>query len=135
MFSSLPSLILPHTFQYRERHAERVFYQAFQGVAHQNFISALDIYDKMYDPKIHFGRIIPLLQSSGTGKSRILDEIGKMVRFEFVPMFTILTVYSMARCPHSASASERTTSTETIGRPTIHRLVHSFSDNAPPISR
>jgi hypothetical protein len=58
-----------------------MFHHAFQGVAHEDFIRGLDIYDHIYDPKIHFGRTIPLLQSSGTGKSRMVDEMGNKVCF------------------------------------------------------
>ena len=45
----------------------------------KDFIRALSIYDRIYDPKLHFGRCISILQSSGTGKSRLVEELGKEV--------------------------------------------------------
>jgi hypothetical protein len=62
-----------------------MFNQAFRGLAHEDFIKGLDIYNHIYNPKIHFGRTIPLLQSSGTGKSRMVYEMGYQVCFAFPP--------------------------------------------------
>jgi len=78
--------IVLDSFQSREQQATRLhgmFRDHYKGVAHEDFIKGLDIYDQFYDPNIHFGRTIPLLQSSGTGKSRMMYEMGKKVRFPY----------------------------------------------------
>jgi len=60
-----------------------MFRQEYRGGAVENFIEALNIYGNMYDPNKYFGRTIPLVQSSATGKSRLVEEIGKLVRLAF----------------------------------------------------
>ena len=37
------------------------------------------VYDAIYDPSQHFGRSIPILQSNGTGKSCLVEELGNKV--------------------------------------------------------
>jgi hypothetical protein len=45
------------------------------------FIDAIDeVYERTYDRTKHHGRIIPILQSSGTGKSRLMAEVSHEVR-------------------------------------------------------
>jgi hypothetical protein len=66
-----------------------MFHHAFQGEANRRFIKGLSIYDHIYDSSVHFGRIIPIVQSSGTGKSRLVDEIGHEVCFSFSSMYMI----------------------------------------------
>ncbi|KAF8324216.1 uncharacterized protein EI90DRAFT_3076366, partial [Cantharellus anzutake] len=41
------------------------------------FLQALDAYRKMYDSDSHYGRIIPMLSSSGMGNSRLVAEVLK----------------------------------------------------------
>lgn len=60
-----------------------MFTQEYCGLATKDFIASLDIYRKIYDPSQHFGRIIPIVQSSGTGKSRLLVEVNETVRLPF----------------------------------------------------
>jgi hypothetical protein len=61
-----------------------MFHQAYQGKAVDDFRIGLDVYREIYDPKVHFGRSIPILQSSGTGKSRLIDELGNLVQTDFI---------------------------------------------------
>lgn len=42
--------------------------------------TALQKYMEMYDHKIHYGKTIVVLQSSGTGKSRAVAEMANSVR-------------------------------------------------------
>jgi ABC-type histidine transport system ATPase subunit len=52
-----------------------MFSRQYQGDFHKLFVGALDDYQKLYNPQKHFGRIIPIIQSSGTGKSRLVRQI------------------------------------------------------------
>ncbi|OBZ69610.1 hypothetical protein A0H81_10227 [Grifola frondosa] len=54
----------------------RPFDQPYHGTAVKDFKDALLEYDRMYDPTNHFGRTIAIVQSSGTGKSRLVKELG-----------------------------------------------------------
>jgi len=58
-----------------------MFSREYQGDFHKLFVGALDDYQNIYDPRKHIGRIIRIIQSSGTGKSRMVREIGNEVRF------------------------------------------------------
>jgi len=58
-----------------------MFGRKYNGDFHKLFVGALDDYQKIYDRRKHFGRIIPFLQSSGTGKSRLVREMAYDVRF------------------------------------------------------
>jgi len=51
------------------------------GDAVKSFIDGLDVYSDIYNNERHYGRSIALLQSSGTGKSRLVHELGKQVRY------------------------------------------------------
>lgn len=57
-----------------------MFRSKYRGSAAQSFARAIDIYGKIYNPKQHYGRSIAILQSSGTGKSRMVQELGNEVR-------------------------------------------------------
>jgi hypothetical protein len=77
----------------RSQQAERLdqmFRQAYQGKAADDFRLGLDVYRKIYNPMVHFGRWISVLQSSGTGKSRLVKELGNLVQSDF---YFILRVY------------------------------------------
>jgi len=58
-----------------------MFGRKYNGNFHKLFVGALDDYQKIYNRQKHFGRIIPFLQSSGTGKSRLVREMAYDVRF------------------------------------------------------
>ena len=58
-----------------------MFNREYKGDFHKLFVGALDDYQKIYDPEKHFGRIIPIIQSSGTGKSRLVREMASEVHF------------------------------------------------------
>jgi len=58
-----------------------MFSRKYKGDFHKLFVGALDDYQKIYDQQKHFGRIIPIIQSSGTGKSRLVREMAYEVRF------------------------------------------------------
>jgi len=64
----------------------------YQGDFHKLFVQGLDDYEKIYDPKKHFGRIIPVIQSSATGKSRMVKEVGNEVRFPLTLVLKTLTL-------------------------------------------
>ncbi|KZT20204.1 hypothetical protein NEOLEDRAFT_1182730 [Neolentinus lepideus HHB14362 ss-1] len=55
---------------------QKAFSAPVQGNAVDNFVEALKAYDKMYRPEEHYGRSIAIVQSSGTGKSRLMKEVG-----------------------------------------------------------
>ena len=58
-----------------------MFTRKYKGDFHKLLVGALDDYQKIYDRQKHFGRIIPIIQSSGTGKSRLVREMAYEVRF------------------------------------------------------
>ncbi|OBZ66974.1 hypothetical protein A0H81_13300 [Grifola frondosa] len=55
---------------------DREFNRIYQGTAVSDFKSGLMDYEQMYDSQRHYGRTIPIVQSSGTGKSRLVKELG-----------------------------------------------------------
>jgi hypothetical protein len=57
-----------------------MFHEPYQGGIADKFANALEIYRKMYDREKHFGRCISIVQSSCTGKSRLVQELGNRVR-------------------------------------------------------
>jgi hypothetical protein len=57
-----------------------MFRTEYRGNAAKSFALAIDVYSKIYDPKKHHGRSIAVLQSSVTGKSRMVEELGNEVR-------------------------------------------------------
>jgi hypothetical protein len=57
-----------------------MFHQTFQGKADYDFRAGLDVYREIYDDRLYFGRWISLLQSSGTGKSRLVEQLGRLVQ-------------------------------------------------------
>ncbi|KIM44785.1 hypothetical protein M413DRAFT_362557 [Hebeloma cylindrosporum] len=78
-----PSIRVTSDSETPEQQAERLhlmFHQGFRGKAHQRFIDALGTtYTTLYDETKYFGRTIPVVQSSASGKSRMVYEMGKMV--------------------------------------------------------
>ncbi|THH11518.1 hypothetical protein EW146_g8010 [Bondarzewia mesenterica] len=52
------------------------FHREFKGLAVERFVKTIPHYEAMYDLRKHYGRIIPIVQSSGTGKSRLVEELG-----------------------------------------------------------
>jgi len=61
-----------------------MFHQTFQGKADDDFRAGLDVYREIYDDRVYFGRWISLLQSSGTGKSRLVEQLGRLVQTDFI---------------------------------------------------
>jgi hypothetical protein len=57
-----------------------MFRTKYRGDAAKSFACGIDDYSKIYDPKKHYGRSIAVLQSSATGKSRMVEELGNEVR-------------------------------------------------------
>jgi hypothetical protein len=76
----LQPVMTPHRAE-RAKRLHSMFGRQYQGNFHKLFVEALNDYEKIYNPGKHFGRIIPIIQSSGTGKSRMVREIGNDVRF------------------------------------------------------
>ena len=58
-----------------------MFSRKYEGDFHKLFVGALDDYEKVYDRKRHFGRVIPIIQASCTGKSRLVRELAYEVCF------------------------------------------------------
>jgi hypothetical protein len=64
----------------QRRRLHTMFHQPYQGNAVDEFTDALEVYNEIYDPRQHFGRCIPIVQSNCTGKSRLVQELGNKVR-------------------------------------------------------
>ncbi|EIW79940.1 hypothetical protein CONPUDRAFT_155332 [Coniophora puteana RWD-64-598 SS2] len=85
LLNAAEPLYEPATYGGMTRRGEQAYYlygpftRKYRGSAVDDFVKALDMYDKMYDKDKHFGRCIPIIQSSGTGKSRLMDELAKTV--------------------------------------------------------
>ncbi|KAN0065007.1 hypothetical protein ACQY0O_001457 [Thecaphora frezii] len=56
----------------------RSFNSDLHGDVVQRFNDTLSKYEAKFDPKKYYGRIIPIVQSSGTGKSRLVHEMRKI---------------------------------------------------------
>ena len=68
------------------------FTSPYIGEAADDFVAALAHYESTYDPEIHYGHTIVIVQSSGTGKSRLVDEIGRQVGLNFTSHISGLRV-------------------------------------------
>ena len=64
----------------RMRELEAAFHRPYLGEALNNFIRAVDWCEANYDASQYCGRMIAILQSSGTGKSRMVEELATQVR-------------------------------------------------------
>ncbi|KAJ6513149.1 hypothetical protein C8R45DRAFT_336049 [Mycena sanguinolenta] len=72
--------------QKKAQRLHEAFSVQYHGAAHIRFCETLrDGYDQWYQPSVHYGRIIPMLQSSCTGKSRMQYQIAA----ECIPTFTL----------------------------------------------
>ncbi|KAF8324222.1 uncharacterized protein EI90DRAFT_3076385 [Cantharellus anzutake] len=58
---------------------ESSFRRNYRGDMPQIFLQALNAYGEMYNADAHYGHSIPILQSSATGKSRLVAEVLKKV--------------------------------------------------------
>jgi len=59
----------------RTRDLKAAWGQKYQGTALESFLQAMRWYEASYDKSIYDGRTIAILQSSGCGKSRLVDEL------------------------------------------------------------
>lgn len=66
-----------------------MFRTEYRGDAVKSFVRGIDIYGQIYDPERHYGRSIPILQSSATGKSRLVQELGTEVRVRRVAIILV----------------------------------------------
>jgi hypothetical protein len=66
-----------------------MFNQTYKGDYPKLFVRALNDYEKIYDTRKNFGRIVPIIQSSGTGKSRLVRQMAYEVRFPLAFMIEI----------------------------------------------
>lgn len=55
------------------------FAQPYKGDTLQKFVDILEAYKSFYDDEQHYGRYITILQSSGSGKSRLMRDIRQRV--------------------------------------------------------
>jgi hypothetical protein len=62
------------------RRLDLMFCRTYQGGVAKEFSDALKTYGKIFDHTKHFGRCIFIVQSSGTGKSRLVKELRNYVR-------------------------------------------------------
>ncbi|EIM81087.1 uncharacterized protein STEHIDRAFT_150135 [Stereum hirsutum FP-91666 SS1] len=53
------------------------FQQEYIGGALTRFMTAFELCKADYKPQRHYGRVIPIVQSSGSGKSRLVKELSK----------------------------------------------------------
>ncbi|KAF8324171.1 uncharacterized protein EI90DRAFT_3076135, partial [Cantharellus anzutake] len=58
---------------------EASFCRDYRGDNAQIFPQALGVYDEIHNSTLYYGRSIPILQSNGTGKSRLVAEVLKNV--------------------------------------------------------
>ncbi|KAA1465896.1 hypothetical protein DENSPDRAFT_846505 [Dentipellis sp. KUC8613] len=49
--------------------------QEYRGTALETFATAMRWYEENYNANVHYGRIIAIIQSSGSGKSRLVNEL------------------------------------------------------------
>jgi hypothetical protein len=75
-------LLLFTSVKEEKRSFHRNFVQTFLGNAKHRFIRDLRIYADIYAsaPKVYYGRTIAMVQSSGTGKSRLMKDLGLEVK-------------------------------------------------------
>lgn len=59
--------------------SKRAWTVEFQGVAHQALLEHLDHLERTFPTDRNRYKLLPVVQSSGTGKSRLLDELAKTV--------------------------------------------------------
>ncbi|KZT00635.1 uncharacterized protein LAESUDRAFT_732138 [Laetiporus sulphureus 93-53] len=64
------------TIAEQQKRLDEAFHVKFRGRFDELFVEALDIYAKIYDNDIYYGRMIPFVQASGTGKTRLAWELG-----------------------------------------------------------
>jgi 6-phosphogluconate dehydrogenase (decarboxylating) len=57
------------------RRLSAAFNLKFRGSAVDSFLLALREYKEMYDSQFHYGRVISIVQSSATGKSRLVEAL------------------------------------------------------------
>lgn len=62
---------------------EAAFQKEYLGGALTRFITALELHKADYKPNKHYGRVIAIVQSSGSGKSRLVKELSKKVSITY----------------------------------------------------
>jgi hypothetical protein len=65
------------------------FEQPYQGPALDNFISVLYKHMDEYDSSKFYGRNIPIIQSSGTGKSKLIRDLSKKAQCYIYPCISV----------------------------------------------
>lgn len=53
----------------------KAFQTKYEGQAVDSLLSGLTSYEKIYNPDTYYGRTIAIIQSSATGKSRLIQEL------------------------------------------------------------
>jgi hypothetical protein len=75
-------MLVPHSMMQQRWFLHASFIVPYRGKALDNLIKALPGYDDMYkDGSDLSGRIIPMVQSSGTGKSKLMRDLAFKVWF------------------------------------------------------
>ncbi len=64
-----------------------MFNQEYKGSTVKDFCDTLKEYNRFYDRNQHFGRFISIVQSSGTGKSRLVWELRHKVNSSLFPLY------------------------------------------------
>ncbi|EPQ30641.1 uncharacterized protein PFL1_01542 [Pseudozyma flocculosa PF-1] len=65
------------------------FEDEFYGEADDDLCYHIDTVLSLYDERLHYGRIVPVIQSSGSGKSRTVDQVLKRRRLGMLLCFRI----------------------------------------------
>ncbi|KZT00171.1 uncharacterized protein LAESUDRAFT_709256 [Laetiporus sulphureus 93-53] len=82
---STPSLVVGPTLTLRlwsfyraeqQKRLDRAFHETFRGRFDELFEKSLGVYAGIYDKSIYYGRMIPFVQASGTGKTRLAWQLG-----------------------------------------------------------
>ncbi|KZT00164.1 uncharacterized protein LAESUDRAFT_764854 [Laetiporus sulphureus 93-53] len=64
------------TIAEQQKRLDRAFHETFRGRFDELFEKSLGVYAGIYDKSIYYGRMIPFVQASGTGKTRLAWQLG-----------------------------------------------------------
>jgi hypothetical protein len=111
-------LLLCTSVKQEKQSLHRSFVQTFSGDAKNRFIEDLRIYADIYAsaPDVYYGRTIAIVQSSRTGKSKLMKDLGLEVKPYVLAVYSPLIV-ELHRYLRSRSASEIVMSLQTVGPP------------------
>lgn len=107
------------------------FERKYLGGALTRFIHVLESYKKDYSASKHYGRVIAIVQSSASGKSRLVKELSNIVSISYA-IYGLLSdvrlVYHLQSILSSVYASERMISLRLGGLQAMNRPRSSSSN-------